>query len=234
MKIVLCDDEPVLLAYFLPLLAARYPQAEIVSCLSGEELLEPAYQGDILILDVQMPGMSGMEAAKELRRRGSQSILIFLTGREDLVFDAFQYETFRYLVKPVSEETLFDAIDAAIRKFKSGLSAAAGKEFVVNSDGAHIRVRMSDIRYAEVNNRRICLHTTSGEIGYYGRLSELEAFAGDGFFRTHRSYLVNLGFVDHYSAKEIRLQQDTVYIAKKNYAAFVEAYLSYLKSDRYI
>lgn len=229
---MLCDDEPNMLADVLPRLAARYPQAQVAACLSGEELLA-ADAADIILLDVQMPGISGMETAKRLRERGSRAIIIFLTGREDAVFDAFEYEAFRYLLKPVSEEALFAAVDAAAEKYEASQAQNATEEaFTVSSFGMHIRVRPSEIIYAEIDNRQLCLHLSDREVVYYGKMADLEKLVGDGFFRTHRSFLINLAYVSGYSANEVTLKKGSVYLSKRNYPAFVKAYMAYLKGER--
>lgn len=66
---------------------------------------------------------------------------------------------------------------------------------------------MSSIVYAEVFNRKVTLHTVNGDLEYYGKLTELSEQVGDGFYRTHRAYLVNLDYVEKYDGTTIWLEQ---------------------------
>ena len=91
---------------------------------------------------------------------------------------------------------------------------------------------LEDIIYAEVFNRKVMLHTTDGDIEYYGKLTDLSEQAGEDFYRTHRAYLVNLKYVEKYNAATIWLEKGTALISKKQYAGFVRQYMQYINRKR--
>lgn len=104
---------------------------------------------------------------------------------------------------------------------------------LVQTGGQHIFVRLEEIVYAEVFNRKIMLHTLDGDIEYYGKMKELEEKAGENFYRPHRAYLVNLAFVRKYDAATIYLEKGQALMAKQNYPEFVKRYLRYtLRTSR--
>ena len=86
---------------------------------------------------------------------------------------------------------------------------------------------VEDIVYAEVFNRKVVIHKLDDEIEYYGKMSDLEAVAGDSFFRPHRAYLVNFKYVEKYDATTIYLEKGTALMAKQNYPDFVKKYMKY-------
>mgnify|MGYP002512828280 CR=1 FL=1 len=88
---------------------------------------------------------------------------------------------------------------------------------------------LDEIIYAEVFNRKVVIHKMNDEIEYYGKMSDLEAFVGDSFFRPHRAYLINFKYVERYDSTTIYLERGTVLMAKLKFPEFVKKYMRYLK-----
>ena len=103
---------------------------------------------------------------------------------------------------------------------------------IIKVGGVSSKVYIKDIIYAEVFNRKVVLHTTKGEIEYYGKLSSLEEQLGQDFFRPHRSYLVHFKYVVKYDASRIILEEGAVLMAKPRYSDFVKQYLRYNQRKR--
>jgi len=152
MKIGICDDEKATREMLKGKVKKLYPQADILLYTSGEELLAGELP-DILLLDIQMQGKSGIEAAEELRLTGRQLIIIFVTAIEDYVFQAFDVDAFHYLVKPFSDEKFSEVLQKAAEKLKKpecGNGKRNTPSFLVTTGGTHITVNFEDIVYAEV------------------------------------------------------------------------------------
>lgn len=240
-KIAICDDEKALREMLRQEIEKHCKHAGILCQIcdydSGEKLLALPAESipDILFLDIQMPGKNGMQTARELRRKNENMILIFVTALSEYVYDAFDVNAFHYLVKPFEEEKLQEVLDSAIRQCEKQAEAPALQQqtphraILVKQGGLSTKVLLSDIVYAEVFNRKIMLHTVNGNIEYYGKLTDLSEQAGMDFYRTHRSYLVNLKYVEKYNADTVWLEQGTVPMSKKQFSGFVRQYMHYIR-----
>lgn len=239
MTIAICDDEKDVRELLKHNVRTICPYAELVLYSTGKELLDARDQIDILFLDIQMPGKDGMETAREFRERSSATILIFVTALEEYVFEAFDVEAFHYLVKPFSDKKFYTVLQKAVTQYREQdclsqreCTKEAERFMIIKVGGVSSKVYIKDIIYAEVFNRKVVLHTTKGEIEYYGKLSSLEEQLGQDFFRPHRSYLVHFKYVVKYDASRIILEEGAVLMAKPRYSDFVKQYLRYNQRKR--
>lgn len=238
MRIGICDDEEEIRNMLKIKIDAYGKSGEVVSYQSGEELLTEETMPDILFLDIQMPGIDGMETAYEVKKRKKESILIFVTALEEYVFQAFDVGAFHYLVKPFSDEKFYEILEKAIAEYEENKRVCkkdADREsryMMVKTKGARIKVVFDTILYAEVFNRKIILYTTEGKVEYYGKMTELCSRLGEDFYRTHRGYLVNFKYVKKYDAAAVFLENgEQVIMAKQQFPGFVKAFLRYHKRE---
>ncbi len=247
MHLVICEDEKAVAQAISDKLSNKYQDIIIDEYYSGDDLISvfEAKSGggsssisassrkkkafwDIIILDVVMPGMDGFEVAKYLRDAGDKSIIIFLTGNEQQVFEAFKVEALRYLIKPVEDEKLFEAMDAALEKLQAD-TREKDDHILIRHNGALTKIDKADIILAEIYNRIVTIHTIHGDYDYYGRMSDLYEKLNGFFFCPHRSYIINMKYVEGYDSREIRLKGGlTANISKKKYSEFVRAYMKYI------
>lgn len=239
MIIAICDDEKDVRELLKNKIRTICPDAELVLYQTGKELLDARDQIDILFLDIQMPGKDGMETAREFRERSSATVLIFVTALEEYVFEAFDVKAFHYLVKPFSDEKFYTVLQKAVIQYREQnclsqreCTEEEERSMIIKAGGVSSKVYIKDIIYAEVFNRKVVLHTTKGEIEYYGKLSSLEEHLGQDFFRSHRSYLVHFKYVVKYDAARIILEEGAVLMAKPRYSDFVKQYLRYNQRKR--
>ncbi len=239
MKLAICDDEKDIRNYIEKSVREVSPHIEVVSFPNAENLLRYGTDADIIFLDIRMPGMDGMKAARILRTTGSRAVIVFVTALEDSVFDAFDVDAVQYIVKPFDKSRLTAAIRKAIdvsneRQAVADIlageneKAVTPRSFTVRRGGVNTRVILSDIAYAEIFDRRIVLHMQDKEcIEFYGRMTELEHVSGSDFFRIHRAYLINLKYVSSYDSKSVVVMGNTIPVARGKYPEFVKAYMSY-------
>lgn len=231
MQIAICDDEKNIRELIGDKVLEQFPKVKIDLYSSGDELLLSDKPVDILFLDIQMFGKNGMETARELRKKDKKTIIIFVTAIEDYVFQAFDVGAFHYIVKPIDNEKFTEVLCRAVEEYKASVQKQdqEQKYMMIHNGGIHIKVNMDDIVYAEVFNRKVVIHKLDENIEYYGKMSELEALAGDGFFRPHRAYLINFKYVEKYDASTIYLEKGTVIMSKQNYPEFVKKYMKYIQ-----
>lgn len=230
MNIAVCDDEVRGRERILTLLEKEFSQTQTREFDSGMKLIdsvEEGYRPDIVLLDIAMEGMDGMETARRLREL-TDSILIFVTGVKEQVFDAFDVGAFHYLMKPVDPDKMTDVLKRAVQEAEK--RQASPKYLLVKTEGTHRRVPVEDILYAENSGRKVILHTKTECLEYYERMNHLQEVLGEGFYRCHRGYLVALSAISGYDHDSITVgQNDRIYLAKQKYGEFVKLYYKFLK-----
>ncbi|MCM1540520.1 MAG: LytTR family DNA-binding domain-containing protein [Blautia sp.] len=182
---------------------------------------------DILLLDIEMPGMDGMELAKMLRRRGERLGIIFVTGNPDFAPDGYDLEAVSYLVKPVKRERLRAALDRAVRQ--SGSREAL---LVAVSAGEVEKVYVSEICFLESEGHETALMLRGGRrIVCKEPMRQLEQELVEGadvFFKPHRSYMINLGYVERITRKDVQMEGGTkIPIARGKHEELSRAYMRY-------
>lgn len=199
MKIAICDDEKIyrdlMESYIEAWAKERGRTTALFPFSNGEELLKSREENsyDVVLLDIQMPGIDGMSIARRLREAGDETCLLFITGYEEYMAEGYEVEAFRYLLKPVKEEKLWEALDRfCLRKRKT-------PECLVAETGeGRKRVAVKEITFIEAFAHNCELHTVKGGIEVKTGISELEKQAkefGLPLFRCHRSYMVNIAQV---------------------------------------
>ena len=142
---------------------------------------------DLLFLDIEMPGRSGMEAAEAIRAFDREVLLAFVTGYTDYVYDGYAVGAVGYLVKPVSEEKLSSLLDRAA----VALEQRAPAVYTLRNAQGMFKIPLREILYAASDRRQVTLTTSRGDYTFYGKLDDVAAQLGAGFVRIHQRYLVN-------------------------------------------
>ena len=233
MRFAVCDDEKGIRDGISDKIKLFSSGSLIAEFSSGKELLESKETFDIIFLDIAMDEIDGMQTAKELRKRGCSSVIVFVTAYDDRVFEAFDVGAFHFLVKPVSTGKFLEVLKKAIDSCSEPPSAAVNDRYItVKSGGVSTRVALSEIIYGEISDRTMMLHTVSGKFKYRGKISEFEKSTGQGFFRTHRSYMINLRYLESYTSSYVSMENgDRVVLAKHRYADLVKAYMRFIRSE---
>ena len=246
LKIAICDDEKPIRDYIEKCVREIESNAEIDQYEDASGMVSASFDADILFLDIQMPGMDGMKAARILRTTGNKTIIVFVTAIEEYVFKACDVGAVQYLVKPFEKDKLIETIKNVgtlareRRQVEAALSETtdnneANKSFLIKSGGVNRRIILADIAYAEVLEHRIILHMNEREqIEYYGKMADLEKVAGDDFFRVHRAYLINLSYVKAYDAKTVTVSGTELPVARGKYRELVKKNLSYFTRKEHL
>lgn len=231
MRIAICDEESRGREGIKDILKEAFPDIEVREFCSGQELSEAAETEclpDIVLMDIAVDGMDGMETARKLRKMSPETILIFVTGIREQVFQAFDVGAFHYLLKPVEKEKLISVVARAVAEVEK--TNAKPKYMLVKVPGGYRRLNTADILYAESDGRKVILHLKQENLEFYEKMEELEQRLGEGFYRCHRGYLVSLAEIREYDNANIRMSNgETVYLAKRKYAEFAQIYAKYLR-----
>ena len=228
MDIAVVDDEKAIREHVFALIEEQQPGSVIEAYATGEELLASGKRFDIVFLDIQMDGMNGIEAARELRERQEDTVLIFITGVKEYVFDALDLYAFHYLLKPIDEGKFAEVLQRA-----AGEAKKKKEKKCLFIRTRNITLDQSDILYIESRAKKLEIHTAGADkaIEIYAAMDELEGQLGEDFYRCHRAYIVNMAQITEYDNESITLTNgDKVYLAKKKYGEFVKAYMWFLQN----
>ena len=234
-RIAICDDEANTRAYLSALIWAQSCPCEIVEYASAGDCLADHRGIDLLFLDIELnaTGPDGMALARQIREGSSaaQPVIIFVTGYERYVFDAFDVGAFQYLLKPVDEEKFAQVFARAVEQIEAGrVQPQLSHALTLQSAGTSRTVPLDSIYYIESSNHKVVLRLKDGKFSCYAKIRDLEAELGDQFFRVHKGYLVNLAYVEGYSKTELTLTNgEKLLISKYKYPDFVKAYLRFVK-----
>ena len=233
LSIAVCDDE-VIACCNLERKIKEILDDKKIPCIirqfsSGQELLQAVEIFDIIFLDIMMSDPDGMKTAQILHRKAPDKILIFVSSSREYVFDAYDVEAFYYLLKPIDEGKLERVLERAVRKMEN-----SSQEFmIVSKERQKRKLYLDEIYYFEIKGRVVDLHGAEGVFAYYEQIGILEnRLREKGFFRCHKSYLVNLKYVEGYSRQEIILENgERIMIAKRRYEEFCQEILKYMKKS---
>ena len=187
MRIAICDDEPIWLEQAVSI-AEEYVKDRKEKKLSlhifggSEDLLEAAEKSggfDIYVLDVVMPGMNGIELGKKLRNAGYNGKIIYLTSSEEYSLDAFKVKALNYIIKPITKEAFYEAVDEALDL----IYVKNEKSIVVKSKERTVKLTFDSIMYIETVKRSMIYHLVGGKsveslsmrTGFQGAIADLLA-----------------------------------------------------------
>lgn len=200
MRIAICDDDERELSRLSELMTEyRLSRGREVDCRffqNGTDFLCSIKGGeyDLVLLDVLMPGVSGIQAARELRERDKNVKLIFLSSSPEFAIESYSVGAYHYLLKPADADSLFSMLDKAAGE----LSRQDGQGLLLKSREGIIRVSFTALEYVEVINKTVFFHMADGVFHEVtATLADFEErlLSRPEFLKTHRSYLVNLSCI---------------------------------------
>ena len=157
----------------------------------------------MLLLDIEMGGMNGVELARRIRRENEIIQIIFITGYSDYIAEGYDVAALHYLMKPLKEEKLFSVLDRAAEKMRSN-----ERVLTLNLPGEICRVPLYQIRYLDVRLNYVTVHARE-DIAVKMPLSRLTALLDERFYQVGRSLTVNLYYISRVTRTEILLQDGT-------------------------
>lgn len=225
--VALCDDENEQISLLRRLLAdwaEDKPFALDIKEYDSAESFLFGYEDDpcdLLLLDIEMKGLNGMELARRLRGRGDMLPIIFITGYDEYISEGYDVEALHYIMKPVDERRLFGVLDRYISR------RSISEEMLVEADGQILHIPKDNITYIEAFGRKTELHMSDGTV--IKSSMNIGAFQKTGsFLSCHRSYLVNLRYVKSIGKTQITLDSgSTIPLSRRLYNDVNQKFIEY-------
>lgn len=236
MIIAICDDSKQIVdtinKYISDYLSKTDLQYEICKFYSGESLIDSSINPDIVFLDVEMEGISGISTAQQLKRKNRKVLIILVTAFSEYLDNAFDLNLCRFVTKPLKRTRIIECLETALRKYKK-----RGISLKLRYNNEIISVDSSDIIYIGIEDRKVYIHTYDKDIRAQESFSYyLDLLKDYNFVQSHQSYMVNLLYVKSCSLSSVKLVykneeqvfNHTVYMSKRKYGTFNKAFKEYL------
>ena len=197
----------------------RYP--------NGAELLknyrEPA---DLILMDIEMPEMNGLQTARELRKFDQDAVLVFVTRMAQFAIHGYEVNAMGYMLKPVTDF----ALNTILKKAEAVLLSRIGEKLVLQTKSGIVSFSTRDLSYIEVQGHHLTYHLTDRDYEVYGKLSEMEErLKNSHFSRCGKAFLVNLAFVREITGNELVLAGRTILpLSRSMKKNFMDDYIAYL------
>lgn len=198
----------------------------ITSFTDGDEIVEGyTCQFDIILMDIIMKYMNGMDAAERIRKIDSEVVIIFITNTPQYAMKGYLVDALDYVLKPVTYFSFSQRIDRALARMKKRTK----KYLSVNLKGGIMKLDVSQITYVEVRDHDLIFHTAETEYLSKGSLTDVEQTLGqEHFFRCNKCYLVNLEYVEGVQNNDIMVAGDTVQVSRAKRKALLDALNDYI------
>lgn len=231
-SIAICDDQQVDIDYLYSILLKwskeKNIKIDITSCKSSEEYLfkyEHSPIFDILLLDIQMKDIDGIQLAKEIRKSNKTVQIIFITGYEDYISNGYDVAALHYLLKPVKPEKLFEVLDKAVAKLNKH-----EEYLLIRKNNDFIKTPLSLITYIEANAHKTIINTIDDKIESTTSISKIESQLNSGFIKCHRSYIVNIKYIHKITKTDVILDNNyLIPLSRRQKTLVTQSFITYHK-----
>ncbi|RII34247.1 DNA-binding response regulator [Clostridium chromiireducens] len=206
---------------------------KISSFSEGQDLLEHINSSkqnfDIIFLDVYMKFSNGIDIARRIRDFDKECKIIFITSSKEHAVDSYDVSALHYILKPINEEKLTNAIKIAIESLTK-----ENKHFVIMNKKGNYRISYKDILYAESKARIVNIYLKSSEvISFYSKLEDFfQSLKDERFLRCHKSFFVNMDYILKIESNSAFMCNNVIIpITSSNMAVIKEKYFNYLLKE---
>lgn len=193
----------------------------------GESFIKDVKKGkyDLILMDIELGEMNGLDTSRALRKIDEEVILIFMTNLAQYAIAGYQVNAFDYCVKPISYWDFKIRINNAVKKIEKKHKT----KVILNTEGNKRVFEADSIYYIEVNNHLLVYHTKDGDFQSYGSLKKAtEEFEGLGFAKCNSCFLVNLAYVSKVEGFDVTVGNKTLQISHPKKKEFLDALNKYL------
>ncbi|MDR2569231.1 MAG: LytTR family DNA-binding domain-containing protein [Oscillospiraceae bacterium] len=244
-RFAICDDDVAITGELNQMIIALSPlygqKFEVSVFFSGEDfckhLNETNMAFDIVLMDIEMHGITGVEAGRRLRENvaNEQTLLIFVSVHRNYYQDIIDLNVFCFIPKPIYLSEFNLKLDKAIKRVIRWRQSSSFVDYVIKKQGRSILIPYNTIMYLESNARLINLHTTDTVYTYYGKLNEEEVkLIMHTFSRIHKSYLINFTYALSITAKDITMKDNRQFNISEKYRENVKLAYARYRRERMI
>lgn len=233
LKIAICDDEKTILEEQYEIIRDVLDEKSIGYVIdtfeSPQNLILSRTVYDIVILDIEMNGMNGIQTAVQIKKKNGNCLIFFVTNYESYLDDAFNTHAFRFWTKPLERHRLVRGIDAALAEIEKN------RQFIIATNGVNkIKIMMQSIIYIYVVTKKVYIVTTKGEIEVSDKFEFIsgQLSGNPDFFESHRGYCVNFKYINHYCKDKIYCSHQgksyEVYLSRRKYNSFCKNFMEWM------
>lgn len=181
---------------------------------------------DIVLLDIDMPNIGGIELGKKIKKALPNAIIIFATSHPQYMLDAFDLEAFHYILKPFDASKILSILRRAHDKYIS-----TNKYHCIKIKTQVIRIKISEIYFIEYCQKHVIYHTSKKDYEVIETLGSVyEALKDYGFYQIHQGYLVNMEKIDHFNGYSVILTDGrSVAVSVRKKSEVIAAYTKYIR-----
>lgn len=235
LRIAICDDIKEIVdeieKTIRKLELSLHINLEIKKYYKGEDLLWDIGENgafDIILLDIEMGGINGIETAKQIRIKDYLVQLIFISQHESYYYQAFEVQPFAFLKKPIEEQELEDKLNKTIRRLQFH-----GESYYFTANKIYYKLFLTEILYFESSGRIVKIYTKTGKVyTHYEKIKKIEEKLQNGFIkflRIHRSILVNSSYITKYYYDHVELiNGESLTISEPRRKKIREKYLNFI------
>ena len=182
---------------------------------------------DAVFMDIEMPFLNGIEAARKLRQSDLSVPIVFITNLKQYALKGYEVEAMDFLVKPVA----YAAFSTMMSRVCARLTMRIDDEIFIQNAQGGFKIKISDIFYVEVIKHYVIFHTPRGEVKMWGSLSDIEKRLPDKkFARCNNCYLINLKYVDKIEGNDLYIGGEVLAVSRGKKQEFMKKLLDYMES----
>ena len=236
-NIAICDDTyeevEIISSYVSKNLEDLNISFKISTFSEGQDLIEQMSSSrqnfDIIFLDIYMEFSNGIDIARKIREFDKECKIIFITSSKDHAIDGYEVRALNYILKPINEEKLNDAIKIAIESLDK-----ENHKVVIRNKKGNYKILYKDILYAESKARVVNIYLKSSEvISFYSKLDDfIKTLQDERFLKCHKSFAVNMDYVLKIENNSIFMNNNiTIPISSSNIVGIKDSYFNYLLKE---